>query len=95
MEGAGRLGVCTGGGGEQSLGRQTLPEGSGSHCTEALSLWGTGEGIAPPPLNPFPSQTVPYLSDEGDRGRDNRGSHWVLLKENSRGLPKGMSFSHR
>lgn len=75
-------------------GTAPLPEGSGSHCTEALGQWGAGEGIAPPSANSFPGQTVPYWSGEGGRGRENRGFRWVLL-ENSRGFPKGLSFSHR
>lgn len=74
MEGVGRLGVCTQGGGEQSL----LPEGSGSHCTEALGLWGTGERTAPPSLNFFPSQTGPLFVWQGgqrERGEASAGSY--------------------
>jgi len=45
--GVGRLGVCTGEEGSRAW-EIPLPEGSGSHCTEALACGGTGEGTALP-----------------------------------------------
>lgn len=93
MEGAGRLGVCTPEGAEPE--RQPLPEGSSSHCTEALGLWGQRKGLPHPSLNSSPVQTGPLLCGMGSRGREeNRGFCWVLVEDKGRGLGKGMSFNH-
>lgn len=91
MEGVGRSGVCTQGGGEQSL----LPEGSGSRTAlKHLACGGQGKGLPPPSLNSFPSQTGPLFVWRG--GQREIGEQRLPLgpMEKGKGLAKGTSFSH-
>lgn len=77
-EGAGRLGVCTRGGGEQSPGRRLCQQGV-AHTALKRGRWGAGEGIAPPSANSFPvrqSQARVARGAEGERTEASAGSCW-------------------
>lgn len=58
MEGAGRLGVCTRGGVEQSPGQRLCQKGVAHTALKHSASGGLGKGS--PSANSFPGQTVPY-----------------------------------
>lgn len=71
-----------------------LPEGSGSHCTEALGLGeGTGEGIAPSlsELLPQSDWSPVCVVWGGQREREQRLPLGPM--EKGKGLAEGKSFS--
>lgn len=69
---------------------QPLSGGSGSHCTEALGLWGTEKGMAPSLFELLPQSDRPPTVWYG--GQKERGEQRLLLGPNGgerRGLGKG------
>lgn len=93
MEGVGKSGVCTGGGGEKSLGDPSARR-EWLTALKSLACGGQGKGLPPPSLNSFSCHTDPLFVWCG--GQRERGEQRLPLgpMEKDKGLAKGMSFSH-
>lgn len=75
-------------------GRSLCQKGVAHTALKHLACGGQGKGWPPPSLNSFPSQTGPLFVWRG--GQRERGEQRLPLgpMEKTKGLAKGMSFSH-
>lgn len=79
MEGAGRLGVSTRGGGEQSLGRRLCQQGVAHTALKRSAGGGLGKGSPLPLQTPSPVRQSPARAArgaEGERTEASIGSYW-------------------